>query len=97
MKADFILNLIVFIISLDFIIDLVTGILNYKNFEKKLPNNVNDIYNKEEYLKSQQYKKENFRFELITSIFTYIIIIGILLNGILGYLDYLLRTLTFEN
>ena len=66
MKADFILNLIVFIISLDFIIDLVTGILNYKNFGKKLPNNVNDIYNKEEYLKSQQYKKENFRFELIT-------------------------------
>ena len=97
MKADFILNLIVFIISLDFIIDLVTGILNYKNFEKKLPNNVNDIYNKEEYLKSQQYKKENFRFELITSIFTYIIIIGILLNGILGYLDSFLRTLTFEN
>jgi len=97
MKADFILNLIVFIISLDFIIDLVTGILNYKNFEKKLPNNVNDIYNKDEYLKSQQYKKENFRFELITSIFTYIIIIGILLNGILGYLDSFLRTLTFEN
>ena len=97
MKADFILNLIVFIISLDFIIDLVTGILNYKNFEKKLPNNVNDIYNKEEYLKSQQYKKENFRFELITSIFTYIIIIGVLLNGILGYLDSFLRTLTFEN
>ena len=97
MKADFILNLIVFIISLDFIIDLVTGILNYKNFEKKLPNNVNDIYSKEEYLKSQQYKKENFRFELITSIFTYIIIIGILLNGILGYLDSFLRTLTFEN
>ena len=97
MKADFILNLIVFIISLDFIIDLVTGILNYKNFEKKLPNNVNDIYNKDEYLKSQQYKKENFRFELITSIFTYIIIIGVLLNGILGYLDSFLRTLTFEN
>ena len=97
MKADFILNLIVFIISLDFIIDLVTGILNYKNFEKKLPNNVNDIYSKEEYLQSQQYKKENFRFELITSIFTYIIIIGILLNGILGYLDSFLRTLTFEN
>ena len=97
MKADFILNLIVFIISLDFIIDLVTGILNYKNFEKTLPNNVNDIYSKEEYLKSQQYKKENFRFELITSIFTYIIIIGILLNGILGYLDSFLRTLTFEN
>ena len=97
MKADFILNLIVFIISLDFIIDLVTGIFNYKNFEKKLPNNVNDIYSKEEYLKSQQYKKENFRFELITSIFTYIIIIGILLNGILGYLDSFLRTLTFEN
>ena len=47
MKADFILNLIVFIISLDFIIDLVTGIFNYKNFEKKLPNNVNDIYNKD--------------------------------------------------
>ena len=97
MKADFILNLIVFIISLDFIIDLVTGILNYKNFEKKLPNNVNDIYSKEEYLKSQQYKKENFRFELITSIFTYIIIIGVLLNGIPGYLDSFLRTLTFEN
>ena len=47
----------------------------------KLPENVSDIYNDKEYLKSQEYKKENFRFNLITSSFSFIILIVVLYNG----------------
>ena len=46
-----------------------------------LVQNVNDIYNQKEYKKSQEYKKENFKFNLIASTFSFIILIIVLYNG----------------
>ena len=62
MNADMILILMIVIVTISFLIDLVSGILNYLNFEKELPENVSDIYDENEYKKSQLYKKENFRY-----------------------------------
>ena len=67
MNADMILILMIVIVTISFLIDLVSGILNYLNFEKELPENVSDIYDENEYKKSQLYKKENFRFNLLSS------------------------------
>ena len=44
MNADMILILMIVIVTISFLIDLVSGILNYLNFEKELPENVSDIY-----------------------------------------------------
>ena len=71
--------------------------LNYNSFNNKLPENVSDIYNDKEYLKSQEYKKENFRFNLINSSFSFIILIVVLYNGYFGALDSIVRNYTFEN
>ena len=61
MNSEEILYLIIFILSINFIIDIVVGVLNYFNFDSKVPDNVKDIYDKKEYEKSQKYKKDNFK------------------------------------
>ena len=64
MNADMILTLMIVVVTISFLIDLVSGVLNYLSFDKELPENVSDIYDEKEYKMSQLYKKENFRFNL---------------------------------
>ena len=97
MSSEAILQIIFAIIILNYLVDLLSGLLNYNSFNNKLPENVSDIYNDKEYLKSQEYKKENFRFNLITSSFSFIILIVVLYNGYFGTLDSIIRNYTFEN
>ncbi|GIS31373.1 MAG: hypothetical protein Ct9H90mP3_1690 [Flammeovirgaceae bacterium] len=97
MSSEAILQIIFAIIILNYLVDLLSGLLNYNSFNNKLPENVSDIYNDKEYLKSQEYKKENFRFNLITSSFSFIILIVVLYNGFFGALDSIVRNYTFEN
>ena len=44
MNADMILTLMIVVVTISFLIDLISGVLNYLNFDKKLPENVSDIY-----------------------------------------------------
>ena len=97
MSSEAILQIIFAIIILNYLVDFLSGLLNYNSFNNKLPENVSDIYNDKEYLKSQEYKKENFRFNLITSSFSFIILIVVLYNGYFGALDSIVRNYTFEN
>lgn len=97
MSSEAILQIIFAIIILNYLVNLLSGLLNYNSFNNKLPENVSDIYNDKEYLKSQEYKKENFRFNLITSSFSFIILIVVLYNGYFGALDSIVRNYTFEN
>ncbi len=97
MSSDQILLLIYIIISINFIIDIVTGFLNYNSFNNKLPSNVKDIFNSEDYKKSQRYKKENFKLNLISSIFSFITLILVLHFGVFGIIDSFVRNYTIEN
>ena len=97
MSSEAILQIIFAIIILNYLVDLLSGLLNYNSFNNKLPDNVNDIYNKKEYDKSQEYKKENFKFNLIISTFSFIILNIVLYNGYFGTLDSIVRNYTFEN
>ena len=97
MSSEAILQIIFLIIILNYLVDFLTGLLNYNSFNNKIPDNVNDIYNPKEYSKSQKYKKENFKFNLITSTFSFIILNIILYNGYFGKLDSIVRNYTFEN
>lgn len=97
MSSETILLIIYAVIILNYLVDLLSGLLNYNSFDNKIPDNVKDIYNDKEYLISQEYKKENFRFNLITSTFSFIILNLVLYNGYFGTLDSLVRNYTFEN
>ncbi len=89
--------LLLVIISFQFIIDLVSGLLNYSSFDKPLPNNVENIFSENEYSKSQKYKKVNFKFNLVSSVYSFSILFTVLYFGLLGSLDSYIRNLTFEN
>ena len=90
-------TLLLVIISFQFIIDLVSGLLNYSSFDKPLPNNVENIFSENEYSKSQKYKKVNFKFNLVSSVYSFSILFTVLYFGLLGSLDSYIRNVTFEN
>tara|TARA_B100001057_G_scaffold489543_1_gene576020 strand:- start:2745 stop:3986 length:1242 start_codon:yes stop_codon:yes gene_type:complete len=89
--------LLLVIVTMSFLFELISGLLNFNSFDKPLPENVKTIYSKDEYSKSQSYKKINFKFELISSIYGFLIIFLVLYFGLLGQLDSYLRNITFEN
>ena len=97
MNSELILLIILFVIAVNYLLDLFSGLLNYRSFNDKIPSNVRDIYNKEEYEKSQKYKKENFRFNLFISSYSFIILVTVLYSGYFGVLDSTIRNYTLEN
>lgn len=70
MNSQFLFYIIISILIIDFVIDKIINHLNAKHFNDHIPAELKDVYNKEEYFKSQAYKKENYRFSLLTSAFT---------------------------
>jgi STE24 endopeptidase len=76
------LIIILFILIGDYALGLVVDALNVKHLKTDLPVAFSGYYDGEKYRKSQQYLKENTRFELITgSISTPAVIAFILLGG----------------
>lgn len=85
--------LILLILSFGFILERILDYLNSKNWTDTLPQELEDVYNVEEYKKSQHYKKDNDRFGLLTSCFSFILILVVLfLNGF-SWIDHLTRQL----
>lgn len=76
MSPQFLFFIIIGILLLDFIIDKVIDHLNAKHFNDQIPSELADVYNKDEYFKSQAYKKENYRFSLVTSGFSLVLTLG---------------------
>jgi len=73
MSPQFLFYIIIGILLVDFVIDKYIDYLNAKHFNDDIPDELEDVYNHEEYSKSQAYKKENYRFSLLTSSFTMIL------------------------
>ncbi len=58
------------IIIVKYLFDTYIDLLNAKHFNDPIPNELEGIYNNEEYLKSQSYKKENHKFSIIVGGFS---------------------------
>jgi STE24 endopeptidase len=85
---------IVSIIVLDFIVDKYLDYLNLKNWSADLPKEATGIYDAEKYRKSMEYYKVNHRFGLLTSSFTFILMMLMLFLGGFGFVDDYARTIT---
>jgi len=59
--------IIIGILLLNFIIDKILDHLNSKHYNDPIPSELNDVYDENDYLKSQKYKLENYRFGVFTS------------------------------
>jgi STE24 endopeptidase len=72
MTATSIFYIIIGILVFDFLLERILGLLNYTWYSKPVPQKLADVYEHEEYEKSQEYKKTNFKFGLISSTFSFI-------------------------
>ena len=86
--------IIIAIIVAGYLADTILTILNLKYVKKQLPDEVADIYDKEKYTKSQNYKKENTRFSLITSTFYTLLTIALILTGGFAKIDALAQSMS---
>jgi STE24 endopeptidase len=59
--------IIIGILVFSFGIDKLLDYLNAKHFNDPIPEALKDVYDEEEYNKSQRYKKENYRFGILVS------------------------------
>ena len=62
MTAQTLFYIIITIILINFIKDKILDALNAKHFNDAVPAEINDVYDEDEYKKSQAYKKVNYKF-----------------------------------
>ena len=93
MQPQGILILLVAIIVFDFLLDKILDFLNLKNIKSDLPEEVKGIYDEEKYKKSIAYTKSNSKFSFVTSTFSFILSLVLLLTGFFGWLDIEIRNI----
>lgn len=94
MTPQLLFYIIIGILVLDFVIQKIIGALNARHFDDPIPGEVKDVYDKEEYLKSQAYKKINYQFGVLTSTFSFAaLLIFFFLEGF-AFVDNIVREIS---
>jgi len=78
--------IILSLIIITFIIDTWLSILNYRNKDAVIPDEVCDVYDPEAYKKWHQYNMENFRLSMISGPIRLVIILSLLIFSVFPYL-----------
>jgi len=76
MTSQYVFFIIIAILVINFMVDKFLDYLNSKHFDDEIPKVLNDVYDDKEYYKSQDYKKENFKFSMIISFFSFVLTIA---------------------
>jgi len=92
MTADTLFYIILGILIISFVIDKILDGLNAKHYNDPIPEELEDIYDEAAYKKSQAYKKTNFRFGLVSSTFSLVLMLLFLLFDGFEIVDNLART-----
>ncbi len=97
MTSTTIFYIIIWLFIWEFILSRFIDYLNTKNWDDKLPDELKEIYDEDKYTKSMNYEKEKFKFSMITSFFSFFIMLLVLIFWWFGFLDNFVRTLTYNN
>ncbi len=92
MSVETIFYIIIGLTVAEFIFTKILSYLNTLNWSNKLPKEVEWIYDEKKYKKSQQYEKAKFKFGTLWSIFSFIVMLGVLVFGGFGWLDSFVRS-----
>lgn len=91
MEPNTILGIIIGILIFDFFFEQILDFINLKHQRTDIPEEMKEYYDSDKYVKSQKYLKENTRFSFITSSFSFILALLLLITGFFGGLDIFLR------
>ncbi|MEB8344560.1 M48 family metallopeptidase [Flavobacteriaceae bacterium KMM 6898] len=94
MNSSILFYIIIGILSVQFLLETILDYLNSKRYQDPVPQELDDVFDASEYEKSQQYKKTNYKFGLLTSTFSYILTMGFLIFGGFEWLDSIARSVT---
>ena len=97
MNTTLIFYCIIGILISEYVLATTLNFLNAKRFKDTVPDELSDIYNSEEYQKAQDYKLTNYRFGILTSTFSILLILGVLIFGGFGWIDNFVSGLTDHN
>lgn len=78
----------------EFLLTTILNYLNSKRFKDPVPEDLKDVYNPEEYKKSQAYKMTNYRFGILTSVFSLVLILGFIIFRGFGWVDNMVTGFT---
>lgn len=86
--------ILISIIILQFVVDAIVDFLNAKKFKDPIPAELSDIFDAEEYKKSQQYKTANYRFGIFSGTFSLLLTLSFLIFGGFEWADGIARNYT---
>jgi len=94
LSPDTLFYLIIIIILLDFIVEKILDALNARHFDDPVPAELQDVYDEQEYQRSQRYKKERYKFGLVTSAFSLVLILAFLFFDGFARVDAIARSIS---
>jgi len=94
--ANTIFIIILIIITLNYLFERFLDYLNSTYWSNTIPPELDDIYNAEEYKKSQDYEKTKQHFSLITESLSFIALLAMLIFGGFAFLDKFVREYTIN-
>ena len=87
--------IIIGVIIFEYLLSFVVKLLNIKALNPNLPSEFSDTFDKDEYIKSQDYTKTNTKFSYITSTFSLIVSLTFILGGVYNTIDLYARNLGY--
>lgn len=94
MTPQYLFYILIGILLIEFIWDSYLNHKNAKWYNKPIPKELEGIFDKKEYLKSQEYIKINYRFSALSSIFSLVIMLLFFFLEGFAWVDYWVRTYT---
>ena len=91
MKAETLFYIIIAIIIINFIKDKILDAINAKHYNDPIPEELKDVYDTDEYQKSQAYKATNYKFSIWTSLFSIVLTLAFLFLDGFEYVDTIAR------
>ncbi len=92
MSPEVLFYILIGIIILNFIWDTTLGILNATHFTDPVPEELEGVFDPEEYKKSQRYKKESFRFGLLQSSLSLLVTLAFFFLDGFAWVDTMARS-----
>jgi len=94
MTASLVFTILVGIVFLNFIKEEILSFFNAKHFNDKLPDELTDVYEDDEYQESQNYKKTNYGFSFYANSFSVLITLSFFFCNGFAWVDELVRGFT---
>ena len=91
------LIIIPFILVFDYLLSFIVRTLNLKALSPTLPTEFEDTFDKDKYLKSQDYTRTNSKFSYITSTFSLLLSLVFIFGGVYNAIDQYVLSLGYDS